>query len=186
MATAQDRAHARVKALIKKVAEDDRSAFSKLYDQTSAKLFGICLRVTQDRDDAEACLQETYRRVWHGAGAYNPASGGPMTWMITVARETALEKLRQRREEDIPVDDLPELEDGQTDALPALAEEALERPRLAQCMLELSPSQSAALRGAYLDGDTYPTLAQRLDLPVTTVRKGLRSSIMKMREALGR
>lgn len=186
MATAQERARARLEALIGKVAQGDRSAFSKLYDQTSAKLFGVCLRVLMDRDAAEDVLQEVYVKVWHGALQYRVGVASPMTWLITIARNAAIDRVRRRRAEDIPLDAVPEVEDAPELGPEALVVAAGERRRLVECLAELEGARAAAVRGAYLDGDTYLVLAQRHGVPLNTMRTWLRRSLMKLRECLGR
>jgi RNA polymerase sigma-70 factor (ECF subfamily) len=84
--------------LIARVAERDRSAFGELYDRTAAKLLGVALRILRDRGRAEDVLQEVYLRVWQNASSYSPEAGRPMTWLITIARNRAIDVARQRPE----------------------------------------------------------------------------------------
>ena len=87
-----------VEALLARVALGDRDAFSALYDATSAKLLGIALRILRDRDAAEDALQDAFVKIWHKADSYSANGLSPMTWLITVARNTAIDRLRTRRE----------------------------------------------------------------------------------------
>ena len=82
---------------IARTAQGDRVAFRALYHHTSAKLFGLNLRLLKDRAEAEDALQEIYVKVWHAAGGYRANGHSPMTWLIAVARNHAIDRLRRRR-----------------------------------------------------------------------------------------
>ena len=86
-----------IEAMIARTAHEDRDAFLALYDATSAKLFGVCLRVLDSRPDAEEVLQEVFVKVWRNAGRYSANGLSPMTWLITIARNTAIDRLRARK-----------------------------------------------------------------------------------------
>ena len=86
-----------IEGLIARVALGDRSAFAELYTLTSAKLFGICLRVLDNRPEAEDALQEIFVKIWRNADKYRANGLSPMTWLITVARNHAIDRLRARR-----------------------------------------------------------------------------------------
>ena len=86
-----------IEEMIARMALGDRCALSSLYAATSAKLFGITLRVLEDRQEAEDALQETFVKLWHNAGRYRSNGLSPMTWLITVARNQAIDRLRARR-----------------------------------------------------------------------------------------
>ena len=86
-----------VENLIVRVAMGDRVAFARLYDRTSAKLFGVCLRVLDDRAEAEEVLQEVFVTVWNKADSYRINGYSPMTWLITVTRNRAVDRRRALR-----------------------------------------------------------------------------------------
>ena len=89
-----------------RVALADRAAFARVYQATSAHLFGVALRILNRRDAAEDVLQEAFVSVWHHAGSYQAASGQPMTWMISIVRNKALDVVRSaavRHETEMPV-----------------------------------------------------------------------------------
>jgi RNA polymerase sigma-70 factor (ECF subfamily) len=92
MTTRQD-----IEDMILRVAMQDRSAFEALYSATSAKLFGIILRVLKDRAAAEEVLQEVYLRLWQG-GAETFATGkaSPISWLATIARNRSIDRLRKK------------------------------------------------------------------------------------------
>lgn len=171
--------------LIARVALRDRAAFAALYDHTSAKLFGICLRVLSDRGESEEAVQEIYVKIWHNADRYRANGFSPMTWLITIARNTAIDRLRKRREGQAGLDAAEVLAD------PAPGPEAQavasdERARLHQCLGTLDPDRAQAVRRAYLEGDTYAQLSAQYGVPLNTMRTWLRRSLLKLKECLSR
>ena len=85
--------------LLVQTGRNDQKAFAELYKRTSSKLFGVCLRMLHDRGEAEEVLQETYSTVWRRASTFNPAKASAITWLITLSRNKAIDRLRQHREE---------------------------------------------------------------------------------------
>ncbi|PZX16244.1 RNA polymerase sigma-70 factor (ECF subfamily) [Palleronia aestuarii] len=174
-----------IERLIHRVSLGDRGAFLALYDATSAKLFGICLRVLKNRADAEEALQESFVKVWRNAGRYAANGLSPMTWLITIARNTAIDRLRSRRSDtasgDVPWD-LPDQGAGPEDVAIASSEAR----RINDCLEELDKDRAQAVRGAYLDGLSYKELAERHGVPLNTMRTWLRRSLQALRECLDR
>ncbi|WP_090059742.1 sigma-70 family RNA polymerase sigma factor [Celeribacter neptunius] len=176
---------------ISRIALGDRAAFSALYDATSAKLFGTCLRVLKDRAEAEDVLQEVYIRIWRGAGRYRSNGLSPMTWLITIARNRAIDRLRARQSgvrrgaeggagEDGVLERMASPDPGPEAQVAAKGEARA----IALCLDELEADRAAAVRGAYLDGQTYAELAERFDVPMNTMRTWLRRSLMKLKDCL--
>ena len=169
-----------------RVALGDRAAFGRLYDATSAKLFGIALRVLGDRASAEDALQEIYEKIWRQAGRYRVNGLSPMTWLVTVARNHAIDVLRRRRaaapttDDDDRLHDLPDPAPGPEAQMLA----ASARAALRACLDTLEPRHAEAVGRAYLAGETYADLAQRFDVPVNTTRSWLRRGLIKLRECL--
>lgn len=172
-----------IETMIARISMGDRAAFSALYDATSAKLFGVCLRVLKDRTDAEEVLQDVFVRIWHKAGTYRANGYSPMTWLITVARNLAIDRLRRRKAPARDVDDMHDLADaGPTPEAEAIRSD--DAARLDACLDELEPDRADAVRGAYLDGDSYQDLAERFGVPLNTMRTWLRRSLLKLRDCL--
>ncbi|MFC4669931.1 sigma-70 family RNA polymerase sigma factor [Seohaeicola nanhaiensis] len=174
-----------LEALIGKVALGDRRAFSALYDATSAKLFGVALRILNDRAGAEDVLQETYMKVWRYADRYAANGMSPMTWLITIARNTTIDRLRRNRE----TEDVDALADRLSAKGPTPEQTAVARSeagRIARCLGELDPQRSAAVRWAYLDGLSYSELSKKLDVPLNTIRTWLRRSLQSLQECMDR
>lgn len=168
-----------LESLIARVAEGDRKAFSAFYSATSAKVFGLLIRIFGDRQPAEEALPEVYFRAWHGAGKYAALGLTPMTWILTITRNLAVEQLRAQREE------------GLRDA--SLSQAALEGNspgpevhNVETCLTQLDADRAEAIRIAYLDGFTYELLADRYEVPLNTVRTWLRQSMLSLREYMAR
>lgn len=172
---------------IAQMALGDRIAFEALYAATSAKLFGVVLRVLGDRGQAEEVLQEVYVKIWKGAGRYQVNGLSPMSWLITIARNSAIDRLRVRKSGEVQAG--PEIMEAVADAAPGPAEQverASELEQLTLCLGELDEARASAIRGAYLDGLTYAELAEAADVPLNTMRTWLRRSLIKLRECLTR
>lgn len=174
---------ARIEELIAQVALRDRTAFSELYSHTSAKLFGTCLRILKDKAQAEDAVQEVYIKIWHNAERYAAGGYSPMTWLITIARNHAIDRLRAAQGPGDGLDAAATVADsGPTPEAAAIA--ASERAAIDRCLDELEPDRSSAVRGAYLNGDSYQDLAARHNVPLNTMRTWLRRSLLTLRECL--
>jgi RNA polymerase sigma-70 factor (ECF subfamily) len=169
--------------LLTRVAVQDRAAFRELYATTSGKLMGVLLRMLHERAEAEDAVQEVFTRVWLRAGRYDPARGRGMTWLIAVARNLALDRLRRRTED--------QADEGAAEAIvdqTPTAERRLmamgEAGRVADCLDRLEPAKADAVRVAYLSGLSYLDLAARHGVPLNTMRTWLRRSLIALKECL--
>ena len=173
-----------IEELIARVALKDRAAFELLYDRTSAKLFGVCLRVLTKRAAAEDAMQDAFIKIWNNADRYRANGLSPMTWLITIARNTAIDRLRARRKghQDIDTPGLELIAPGPSPEQSAIA--ASEAARLTGCLDSLEENRGAAVRGAYLDGLSYQDLASRFDVPLNTMRTWLRRGLIALRECM--
>ncbi|WP_296425189.1 sigma-70 family RNA polymerase sigma factor [Yoonia sp.] len=171
---------------IARMALGDRDAFAALYRATSAKLFGVCLRVLGEQAEAEDALQEVFVKIWHNASRYQVNGLSPMTWLITIARNLSIDRLRARRKAGGGSMDEAEALADTRPGPEALTLAASDRGQIVACMNELSPDRADAVRRAYLEGETYQELADRYDQPLNTIRTWLRRSLMKLKECLSR
>ena len=163
---------------------NDQKAFAELYKRTSSKLFGVCLRMLHDRGEAEEVLQETYTTVWRRAASFDAAKASAITWLITLSRNKAIDRLRQHREE--LLDDPSRLNEAVDDEpTPAAdAETRQEYQRLQHCLDELEPQQRDSVREAFFTGATYNELATRCMVPLGTMKSWIRRSLMQLRTCL--
>lgn len=174
-----------IEKMIAQTALGDRTAFSALYTATSAKLFGVCLRVLNNRAEAEEVLQEVFVKVWAKAKSYAANGYSPMTWLITITRNLAIDRLRSRKAPTQDIDDVVDLSDDKpTPEAAAIA--SSEAAELNNCLQELSSDHSSAVRAAYMEGYSYQELADRFDVPLNTMRTWLRRSLLKLKECLSR
>jgi RNA polymerase sigma-70 factor (ECF subfamily) len=166
-----------------RVAAQDRAAFASLYSAASAKLMGVLLRILGERAEAEDALQEVFTRVWLRANRYDPEKGRAMTWLIALARNHAIDRLRARPHTDNDDEAIAALPDPAPRAETRLIA-AGEARRMSDCFATLEPDRAQAVRGAYLAGLSYTELALRHDVPLNTMRTWLRRSLLKLRECL--
>jgi RNA polymerase sigma-70 factor, ECF subfamily len=173
-----------VAQLMAKVAAQDRAAFRDLYSSTSSKLFGVLSRILNNRAEAEDALQEVFTRVWLRAGRFDPEKGRAMTWLISVARNHAIDRLRTRVEATTATDDEADtLVDTKPGVEATLIAQGQAR-RIVDCMAALEPDRAKAVQGAYLGGLSYGDLAARFDVPLNTMRTWLRRSLLQLKECL--
>lgn len=170
--------------LLESVAAGDRVAFEALYRRTSAKLFGVCLRILGVRQEAEEALQEAYISVWRRAGSFDVARGSAMTWLITLARNRAVDRLRAGGKiATAPIELAEEIADERP--LPVQQAEAEEdERRLAGCMDTLEGGDARLIRTAFLEGSTYAELASRAATPLGTIKSRIRRALLKLRDCL--
>ena len=168
------------------IARGDRAALRLLYEMTAPKLMGVCLRILEDRAEAEDVLQETYIAVWNRAGAFDPGRGlSPVTWLATIARNKAIDRVRatRRPREARPIEDAAEVPDETPDAETAISAKEIQG-RLATCLDDLDPKHADAVRRAFFDGLTYDALARRMAVPTGTMKSWIRRSLMRLRACL--
>ena len=171
-------------AALRRVARGEESALKDVYDRTSAKLFGVCLRFLKNEIEAEDVLQEVYLTVWRKAGSFDEAKASPVTWLAALTRNRAIDRLRasvgRRRETD--VDGLA-IADPAPSALSGL-EAGEEMDRLHRCIGELDEQHADVLRRAFFEGLTYEALARQIGAPLGTVKGWIRRSLSKLRTCL--
>jgi RNA polymerase sigma-70 factor, ECF subfamily len=169
--------------LISRCALRDRAAFRSLYERTSAKLFGVTLRILKDRSEAEEAVQEVYVKIWQRADRYEAGTTSPISWLVAVARNHSLDVLRARRP---PSDDIDvALEVADSGPSPERAtQDNQQKGQIEKCLGTLESDRADAVRGAYLDGYSYEELASRYAVPLNTMRTWLRRSLIKLKDCL--
>ena len=165
-------------------ADGDRAAFAELYRATSAKLYGISLRILRRSDLAEEAVQDAYVRIWRRAPDFDPARASAIAWMAAIARNRSLDVARLKTER--PLDEAPNDGDMILDAPSPEADAELsdELRRLSACLGELDADRRSAVLLAYRSGWSREELAERYGRPVATVKTWLRRSLMSLRRCL--
>ncbi len=169
--------------LIARVALRDRQAFDVLYTQTSGRLFAVALRMMKNRAEAEDLLQDAFIRIWQKAGTFHPGQAKALSWLTTLTRNLAIDRLRLRQLPVVPVEMAADVPDGNPnpEAEFALSED---RSRIQACLDELETDRADAVRSAYLEGYSYQELADRFGTPLNTMRTWLRRSLLRLRDCL--
>jgi RNA polymerase sigma factor (sigma-70 family) len=171
-------------AAIQRVATGDRAALKYVYDSTSAKLFGVCLRILNDRGEAEDVLQDVYLTIWRKAAEFDETRASPITWVATIARNRSIDRLRSRGNRDVrPLEDaFGVADDG--DGADVVAERSEEAQRLEAALKTIDPRAAAAIRSAFFEGATYQSLAARAGVPEGTMKSWIRRGLMSLRTKL--
>jgi len=175
-----------LEVLLARTAEGDRSAFRSLYDRSSAKLFGVVLRILKDRQKSEDVLQDVFVKVWQKAGSYDPGQGRPITWMATIARNRAIDIIRATRPEktiDEPGDEEEIFRLGGQDAEHV---DLAELESLRFCLGEMKDDDRNYVLLAYYEGFSREELAERFEAPVGTIKTRLRRGLLALRSCLER
>lgn len=172
-------------ALMRDVATRDETAFKRLYDRTSAKLFAVVRRIAISEAAAEEALQEAWVRIWNHADRFDPALASPMTWMTTIARHAAIDAVRKGSERASATAVV--IDEELADKLPAPGSttDGLTGPQLRRCLDGLEPDRRGMVLLAYSYGYSREELSRRFDKPVATVKTILRRSLIALKECLG-
>ena len=168
--------------LINRVVARDATAVGELYDRHSRVLFGLILRVIRDRSEAEEILQEVFVQVWTRADSYDVQIGPPVAWLVRIARNRAIDRLRANnvRTRTVEATPLP---------APVVTPEAYaaltERQRAVKRALDALPAEQRQLiEDAYFLGLTQSELAERFGLPLGTVKTRVRTGMTTLRREL--
>lgn len=175
-------------ALMARVALGDRAAFERVYRATCAHLYSIAFRTLRNEQKADEILQEAYVNIWRQAASFDARAGTPMTWMINVVRNKAIDAMRSRRSEVASTVEIDaSAEDVAADAAgePAeLLESSLAKARVQACMAGLPPSQRQALALAYYQGLVHTDIAAAMNAPLGTAKGWVRRGLEQLRACL--
>ena len=171
-------------ALLQAIARGDEASLARLYDQYRVILFGLLVRILNSREEAEDVLQEVFLQVWRRAGDYDEQRGKPFTWLVTLTRSRAIDRLRvlsaRQRLATAAAQDQP------AEASDALKETVRSEQKdiVRQALAELPEEQRRTLLLAYFEGLTQTEIATKLNAPLGTVNTRMRSAMTKLRETL--
>ena len=164
--------------LLVRVAAGDQTAFQHVYDRTSAKLYGVILRIVKGRELADEVLQDSYLRIWQNASKYAPTSGRPMTWMIAIARYAAIDVIRKRVHESAYSEiELPDRSDDPE-------RQVIVQDELGRCLGRLAPPQLECVVLAYCNGYSREELARHFSAQVPTIKTWLHRALSALRHCL--
>lgn len=176
--------------LMVQIAAGNEQAFEQLYDRHSARLYGLCLRILGKTTDAQSVLSDVFYEIWQSAGRFDPARGSVRTYLTTLARSRAIDRLRseatrsahekQFHAESAPPE--PPVTRGLDPAASMISQETFEQVRRA--LDELTEPQRKSLEMSYFGGLTHREIADRLQLPLGTVKTHIRIALEKLRREI--
>jgi len=169
---------------IARVANRDDDALKYVYRHTSAKLFGVVLRILNDREEAEDVLQDVYLTVWNKADRFDPEKASPITWLVAMARNRAIDRLRARGGRVMAGVDEAEALPDTAPLASTLIETDEDKARLDGCIDGLDPKHASAVRTAFFEGLTYDALAQAVGVPLGTMKSWIRRALISLRACL--
>ena len=187
MRPASYEARAALQASMERLARGERDALEEIYRATSAKLFGICLRILGDEKEAEDALQDVYITLWRRADRYDPSRASPISWLATFARNRAVDRLRvgKVRGGSVAVDEAVAIADSAP--LPdSMLIDAERNARVHACLEKLEENPREAIRVAFFRGRTYAQIAEDSDVPLGTVKSWVRRGLQKLKICLER
>lgn len=172
--------------LIVRTAQGDQASFTILYDASSPYVFGLVMRILGDREAAEEVTLDVYSQLWRQARSYDASRGTPGSWVMTLARTRAIDRFRAgylERGRQAPLETAAELPGEGSN--PEQQTVGLERQRLVQqAMAMLTVEQREAIALAYYWGLSQSEIADKLKLPLRTVKTRVRLGMQKLREIL--
>jgi RNA polymerase sigma-70 factor (ECF subfamily) len=169
-------------ALLDRIVARDERAVADLYDAHSRLLYGLILRIVRDRSEAEEVLQEVFVQVWTRAETYNAGLGSPAAWLVRIARNRAIDRLRANNVRLRAVESAPLPEAGANPETQAAVSE--QQRAIARALDALPADQRMLIEHAYFMGLTQSELADRFSLPLGTVKTRIRAGMIALRQQL--
>ncbi|MDF0748685.1 sigma-70 family RNA polymerase sigma factor [Marinobacter sp. 71-i] len=170
--------------LLQRVATGDRSAFAKVYEATVPKLLGTVLRILNNRGWAEEVVHDVYIKIWQKAGQFDAGKASPITWMVTIARNSAIDELRKQPARGrAPEEELEQVLSTEPNAQSRLEDQQTVN-RLNLCLEELEKDRRDMVRMAYLNGWSRVDLATHFDQPVNTIKTWLHRALKQLKGCL--
>ena len=173
-------------ALMESIAAGDATALRTLYDRRAALVLAVCVRILRDRSAAEELLVDIFHELWERADRYDPKRASPLTYLMTITRSRAIDRLRAR-----PKVAAVALEQSGSDLPPAEgaspvgeAESGERRSIVRRALSRLDPSQRQAIECAYYDGLSHSQIAEKLNKPLGTIKTYIRQGLIRLRELL--
>lgn len=172
-------------AILHQIAERDPRGIELLYDRYGGMAFALAYRLLRERGSAEDVVQESFLNIWRQGATYDTRRGTVRTWLMTIVHHRAIDHMRSARSKmgaDTVIDDampLPAKEDTWTAVV-----QGLEQERIRQAMATLPPEQRQVVDLAYYSGLTHTEIAQRIGIPLGTVKGRMRLALDKLRDLL--
>ncbi len=173
-----------ISALIGLVAQQDRAAFAQLYKATAPKLLGVVLRILKQRSWAEDVIQEAYLKIWRRAGLFDAGKASPITWLVSIARNKAIDELRKHPAGRTTTDDAMDERVARQPTVQRQMENQQVVTQLNHCIDQLDKERQNIVRLAYLSGWSREELASQYEQPVNTLKTWLRRALQDIKGCL--
>jgi len=177
----------RIAALLERISAGDRAAFTALYDETSPLLYGVLMRLLRNPQWALEALQDSYIRVWLRSETYSAEKGDPAAWLIGIARYRALDLLRAQGERAARLEcNASDLRDAAVPPRPPDEEAVVlaDLDHLRRCLDTLPEAARRSLLLCYYEGYSHHELAEKLNVPLGTVKAWIRRGLVRLRVCL--
>lgn len=172
--------------LLARVARGDTAAFERLYDQVAGAVYGLIRRVVRDPAQSEEVAQEVLVEVWRTASRYDPARGGAMSWIMTMAHHRAVDRVRAEQAASDRAGRAARRDAAAAyDEVADEVETRLEQERVRRCLDALTRLQRESITLAYYEGYSYREVAELVDTPLGTVKTRMRDGLIRLRDCLG-
>lgn len=177
---------AHLASLMQRSSRGDEAAFAELYDTTSARAYGLALRVVRNPAHSEEVVQEAYLDVWRTSSRFDPARGSAIGWLLTIVHRKAVDRVRSAeaataRDATYHRDSQPVEHDSTLES----AHASLEAQRVRSAVSGLTGVQREAVELAFFGGYTHTQVATMLDVPVGTAKTRIRDGLIRLRDAMG-
>lgn len=175
--------------LFARISAREAAALSDLHRLTAHRLFAIILNVLKNRQEAEDALQDVFLKVWKNASSYSPALGSPLSWLITIARNSSYDRYRKRTrlaaQHETSQQDLTEMASSHQPQRAddfILSNERSEKIRSA--LQSLAPDQRTAIELAFFSGHTQQEVSEKLGVPLGTIKARIRRGMESLKPHL--
>lgn len=185
-ATKAEAAPPTLEELIAAASRGDERAFAELYDQTSARVYGMVLRVIRDPAQSAEVTQDIYLEVWRQSARFDAGKGSVLPWLLMIAHRRAVDRVRSAQSTVVRDDKYALLhEERPYDSVSEQVQTSLDGQRVRKVLGDLTPAQREAVTLAYFGGYTHSEVAELLKVPLGTVKTRIRDGLIRMRDALG-
>jgi len=172
-------------AAIAACARGDRAALNRLYQREAARMLGVAQRIVKRRPLAEEAVQDAFVQVWRKAASFDPALGSGRTWLYAILRNRALNILRDESRTDLVGESTAFDRASEDDDPETIVAKLSDAGALKRCLQTLDEKRRAAILLAYAHGLSHGELAERLSMPLGTVKSWIRRSLGALKECLG-
>ncbi len=174
-----------LQSMMGQVVLGDERAFAELYDALAGTVYGTVKRVLRDPAMSEEVAQEVFVELWRTAARFDPARASVSTWAVTIARRRAVDRVRAEQSHRNRIERAGQRRSDDVEPTDATVIASLDAERVARALAELPEDQRVVIEMAFLDGQSHSEIADRLDIPLGTVKSRVRSGLKKLSGRLG-